>query len=199
MKKLKIIGSVLLIAVALAWLQRSLHPQPPAEQFMPAKGLGQVLAEQAAIAANDQGRAVFVYMPSGEIEGPAQLEGFQNALGQHKHITLTATKTINPMETASGKLTFNQYAAIINEYSNASVIVFAVGVTSFTGAQMATLPQPSPKLVVMDWKPGDADRGMEAGLVKAVVSTRRLTSVPTDHPKTSGQWFDRYYDLMTPH
>ena len=165
---------------------------------MPAYGLGQVLAEQAAIAMNGKGQAVFVFMSGGEIEGKATLEGFQRSLGEHKQITLVATKIINPVETAMGKLTFDKFAAILNEYPKVDVIVFNLGVTSITDAQMAALPQPSPKLVVMDWKPGDAERGMKAGLVKAVVTTRRLTSLPMDHPKTPGQWFDRYYDLITP-
>jgi hypothetical protein len=137
-------------------------------------------------------------MPMSSVRGKAELEGFQQTLGQHKNITLVATTTFNPSETAFGSLSFQQLATVVNEATNVDVIVSFLGVTSFTDAQMATLPNPSPKLVVMDWNPRDVQRGMKAGFVKAAVMSRRLTGMPSDHPKTPHQWFDRYYDLVTP-
>jgi ABC-type sugar transport system substrate-binding protein len=198
MKTLKIGAAVLTIAVALLLLNQTLHPKPLDEQVMPQTGVGQVLAEQAAKAMNDKGRVAVVCMPTGSVESQAQLQGFQRTLGKHKNITIAATTTFKPTEAASGKLNFQQFAQVINEHPNADVIVSFLGVTSFTDAQIASLPQPSPKLVVMDWDAGDIQRGMRAGLVKAAVTSRRLTALPTDDPKTPLQWFGRYYDLVTP-
>jgi len=195
---LKTIGAVLFIVIALAWLQRSLHPKPLDDEAMPPFGVGQVLAEEAAKAMHDKGRVVIVCMPMTSVRGLAEIDGFQRTLGQHKNIKVTATNTFKPSETAIGQLSFQQFAAVVNTNSNADVIVSFLGVTSFTDAQIATLPNPPPKLVVMDWNPNDVQRGMKAGLVKAAVMSRRLTGMPSDHPKTPHQWFDRYYDLVTP-
>lgn len=198
MKTLKIIGALILIVLALAWLQRSIHPKPLDDEAMPPYGVGQVLAEEAAKTINDKGRLAIVCMPISSERGMAEMEGFQRTLGQHKNIKLVATSTFKPSETAFGSLSFRQLATVINKDTNVGVIVSFLGVTSFTDAQMATLPNPSPKLVVMDWNPVDVQRGMEAGFVKAAVMSRRLTAIPSDHPKTPHQWFDRYYDLITP-
>jgi hypothetical protein len=198
MKTLKIIGAVLIVVLALAWLQRSMNPKPIEDEAMPPYAVGQVLAEQAAKATGDKGRLAMVWMPINSVRGQAELAGFQETIALHKHITLTATNLFKPSETAFGSMSFQQLAAVVNEDTNVDVIVSFLGVTSFTDAQMATLPNPSPKLVVMDWNPGDVQRGMKAGLVKAAVMSRRLTGIPSDHPKTPHQWFDRYYDLVTP-
>ena len=198
MKTLKTIGAVFLILIALAWLQRSLHPKPLDDEAMPPYGVGQVLAEAAAKAVHEKGRVVIICMPMTSVRGLAQMHGFQETLALHKNIKTVATNNFNPSETAIGCLSFEQFAAVVNKDSNADVIVSFLGVTSFSEAQIATLPKPSPKLVVMDWNPRDVQRGMKAGLVEAAVMSRRLTGIPSDHPKTPHQWFDRYYDLVTP-
>ena len=187
-----------MIVLALAWLQRSTNPEPLDDEAMPPYGVGQVLAEQATKALGDKGRVALVCMPMISVGGRAELAGFLETLARHKHVSLVATNLFKPSETAIGHLSFQQFTAVVNEDSNADMIVSFLGVTSFTDAQIATLPSPAPKLVVMDWSPGDVQRGMKAGLVKAAVMSRRLTAVPSDHPKTPLQWFDRYFDLVTP-
>ena len=198
MKIVKIVGALLVIGLAMVWIQRTLNPKPADEVAMPHAGVGQVLAEQAARAVNDQGRVALVYMESASVESQAQIDSFQRTLGKHKNIKLVATKTFKPMETQTGNISFQKFTEVISEYSNANVIVCCVGVTSLTDAQLEALKKSSPKLVVMNWNRGHVERGMNAGLVLAAVSSRWLTSLPTDHPKTPLQWFDRYYDLVTP-
>ena len=189
---------MLLIVLAMAWLQRSIRPKPLDDEAMPPYGVGQVLGEEAAKTINDKGRVAIVCIPMISARGMAEMDGFQRFLSQHKNIKLVTTNVFKPSETAFGSLSFQQLATVVNEDTNVDVIVSFLGVTSFTVAQMATLPNPSPKLVVMDWNQGDVLRGMKAGFVKAAVMPRRLTGIPSDHPKTPHQWFDRYYDLVTP-
>ena len=198
MNTLKIIGSFLIIVTMLAWLHRSLHPKPLDDEAMPPYAVGLVLAEQAAKTVHDNGRVVMICMPMDSVRGQAELEGFKQTLAQHKNVMLVGTNIFKRADTVVGCLTFPQFAEVMNENSNADVIVSFLGVTSFTDAQIATLPKNTPKLVVMDWNSGDVDRGMNAGLVKAAVMTRRLSALPTNHPKSPLQWFDRYYDLVTP-
>lgn len=198
MNVLKILGSLVLILIAVVWLRQSTHPKPLDDEAMPPYGVGSVLAEEAAKAVHDKGQVVLVCMPMGSVRGLAEMEGFQKTIAQHKNVHLVATNSFSPSETAIGCLTFQQFAAVVNSNSNADAIVSFLGVTSFTDTQISTLPKSCPKLVVMDWNPGDVERGMKAGLVKAAVMSRRLTGIPSDHPKTPHQWFDRYYDLITP-
>ena len=196
MKTLKIIGAILTLVIALAWINRTLHPKPLDEQALPSFGVGQVLAEEAARALKDNGRVVLVNMPLGSVECKSQLEGFQKTLRRHAHVSLIGTRNFDVAETPAGRISFPQMAAVMKDYPNADVIVSFLPVTSITDAQLATLPKPAPKLIVKDWNRDDINRGMNAGLVVAAVSTRRLTSLPSDHPKTPRQWFDRYYDLV---
>lgn len=198
MKIAKIIGAVLVIVLAMTWIQKTLNPKPADEVVMPPAGVGQVLAEQAARAVNDKGRVGLVYMESSSVESQAQMDTFQRTLATHKHIKLVATKTFKPMETQMGKITFQQFAEIVSEYSNANAIMCCVGVGALTDAQLEVLRKSSPKLVVMNWNRGAVERGMRAGVVQAAVESRMLTSLPTDHTKTALQWFDRYYNLITP-
>ena len=193
----KIIGSILLIVVAVLFIQRSQHPQPPDEQYMPGYGMGQVLAEAAAKITHDQGRVVLACQPSNLASSEAEMEGFQQSLAKHSQLKLTATRTFKPDETAMGKLPFAKFSALINENPSAEVIVCMLGILSFTDAQIASLPQPCPKLVVVDWNPADVQRGLNAGLIKAAVMSRQLTAMPTDDPKTPREWFDRYYTVMS--
>lgn len=165
---------------------------------MPPYGVGQVLGEEAVKAMHDHGRVVLVYMAVNSVQSRAVLDGFRQTIAQHKNISLADIKNFKPSETIIGTLAFSQLAEVVNEYSNVDVIVSLLGVKSFTEANMAALPKPCPKLVVMDWNPEDVQRGMNAGLIKAAVMTRRLTAMPSDHPKTAHEWFDRYYDLVTP-
>ena len=197
-KTLKVICTALLIVIAVAWLQRSLNPKPVDDEAMPPYAVGQVLAEQAVKAINDKGRVALVCMPSGAMRSQAEMEGLQQTLRNHKNITIVRTNNFKPTETSIGCLSFEQFATIMNKNSDADVIVSFLGITSFTDAQIATLPNPAPKLVVKDWNPREVQRGMKAGLVKAAVMSRRLTGIPSDNPKTPHQWFDRYYDLVTP-
>lgn len=198
MNILKIVGSILVIFFAVLWIQKTLNPQPADEVAMPHAGVGQVLAEQAAKAVNDKGLIALVYMESASAEGKAQMDSFQRTLGKHKGVRLVGTKSFKPMETQTGSITFSQFAQIVNEFSNANAIVCCVGVTSLGDEEVTTLQKTSPKLVVMNWSRAAVDRGMRAGLVSAAVASRMLTSLPSDHPKTALQWFDRYYNLVTP-
>jgi len=196
MKTLKIIAATLTVAGALFWLNHSLHPQPIDRQALPFFGVGEVLANETVRVAHDKGRVVLVNLPMDSVNSTSQLQGFQETLAGHHQITLVATKNIALRETDFGKISFPQLAAIINDYSNADVIVIFPALTSLSDAQLQTLPKPSPKLVVMDWSMGDLSRAANAGLVAAAVSTRRLTALPSDHPRTPRQWFDRYYNLV---
>lgn len=198
MKIIKIIGSVLVIALALVWIQKTLNPKPADEVAMPHAGVGQVLAEQAAKAVNDKGLVALVYMESASVESQAQIDSFQRTLGKHKDIKIVATKTFKPTETQMGNITFQKFTDLVSEYSNANVLVCCVGVPPLTDAQLATLKKTAPKLVVMNWNRDNVERGMKAGLVQAAIASRWLTSLPTDHPRTPLEWFDRYYNLVTP-
>ena len=200
MKTFKIIASVLVIIVALAWLQRAIRSKPLDAEALPPTGMGQVLAEEAAKALPKGGQVVLVSMSGGTAEDQAKLEGFNRTLGKQGKIKVIATKEfkLNEVGMGDGRIKFEQFAAVVNEHSNADVIVSFLGVNSFTEAQMASLPKPCPQFVVANWKPEDVRRGMNAGLVKAAVMNRVLRSLPTDDPKTPIQWFDRYYDLVTP-
>lgn len=198
MKIAKIIAAVLVLVVAVLWIQRTLNPGPADEVALPHAGVGQVLAEQAAKALNDKGRVALVYMDSTSVETRAQIESFQRTLGKHKGIKLVATRTFKPMETQMGSIPFQKFADLVAEFSNLNAIVCCVGIIALSDAQLEALKKTSPKLVVMNWSRGDVERGMKAGLVQAAVSTRTLTSLPTGNPKTPLQWFDRYYNLVTP-
>ena len=130
MKIIKIIGSVLVIVLALVWIQKTLNPKPADEVAMPHAGVGQVLAEQAAKAVNDKGLVALVYMESASVESQAQMDSFQRTLGKHKDIKIVATKTFKPTETQMGNITFQKFTDLVSEYSNANVLVCCVGVTS---------------------------------------------------------------------
>jgi hypothetical protein len=198
MKALKLFGSLLFIVLALAWLHRSMSSAPLDDETMPPYGIGQVLAEQAAKAMGDKGRVALVCMSMNSIGGRAELAGFQETLARHNHIKLAITNLFKSSETAIGQLSFKQFSAVVNDDADVDVIVFLLGVGSFTDAEIATLPPKCPAFVVMDWNPVFVQRGMKAGIVKAAVMSRRLTALPSDHPNTPHQWFDRYYDLVTP-
>ena len=197
MKISKPIGTLVLVVLAMGLLYRALHPQTLTELDLAAKGLGQVLAEQAVAAIHGNGRVALIYMSAGGTQDNAMLTAFKKGIGSQKNVTLIDIKSIRPGETAMGSLTFNQFAGILNQYSGADVIVLNLGITSLSAGQINSLPAPIPKLVVTDWKPDDAKRAMEAGWVKAAISPRHLSSLPTEKCVTPRQWFDNYYILTT--
>ncbi len=198
MKPIQITAAILVIVVALVCGWRAMHTQPPNDVTMPYIGLGQVLAEQAAeVLLGKEGRVVVVCMPTATAGSQAQLEGLRRALGQQRNmkITMDAFKAgdVGPMDTIS----FQQFATVVSANANADVIISFLRVAPFTDAQIAQLPHPAPKLIVVRWEPAAVQRGMSAGLVAAAVMARRWNE-SSAQPKDPRQWFDGRYQLVTP-
>lgn len=196
---MKILTTVLVIGFALVFVWRELHPNLPNDVAQPCIGLGQVLAREAARELGGQGgHVVVIYMPTASAQSQATLESLKHALGQTRGITVGVKEFKTDEVGAMDMISFKQFAAVMNECADAKVIISFLGVNQpLTSIQIAQLPQPLSKLIVVRWNPAEAKRGLASGLVSAAVLSRVGSSLPAGHPETPIQWFDHYYQLIT--
>lgn len=198
MKTLKIAGIIAVIGVALVFIWRSLRSQPPDELLLPAIGMGQMLADEVVRELpSASGRVVVLCRAATSAQDQATLEAFRKALRQHKQLTISL-KTVPNEDVGVMEYISLQTFAEATRTAPADVIVTFFQVKSFADASAAQLPQPFPKLIAVRWDMRDLLRGMQSGRVSAGVATRILSSLPTGHPKNPREWFDRYYELVTP-
>ena len=196
MKLNQLIGALILLVFSLWLLNWVLHPKPLDSVALPPYGLGQAFAEATAKAANDQGQVVLICLPTDSVQFRAQLEGFQKTLSRHKGIKLASIKNLGPKEVGTGSIPFKRFAELVQEQTQADVIVSFEPASSFSDELIKQLPQPCPKLVVMGLNAQQVRLGMNSGVVKAAIIPRQNSSLPSDDIKTARQWFDYYYELV---
>ena len=168
---------------------------------------GEVLANETAKLLNGQGEIVVVTFDTKVTPLPyaaAQLDAFKKALKQKSHITIRAVETVGyspggmplpPM------LSGQKYRDLINGYSGIGAIVSFAGPPELTGAEMRQLPGKLPLCLVYGSGSAQLDLKQLFGkdIVQAVVVGRLTPPDPkAARPKSTEDWFNRYYQLVTP-
>lgn len=203
--------TVILVVVVLAiagsltslWLtqrtsEAGMNPTPFAAQ-------GEVVAEEVAKLLNHRGRIIVITADTATLSQPiltTQWKSFQRALKRSPAITLLATEPVPPRDPTGPSqysLPTGWFTQIIERYADVDAIVSLVGVPVLSEAEFQRLPQRRPQIVAAAVFGMNLQQPLKQGLVQlAIVPRYEAAPASTTKPKTPREWFDRYYQIVTP-
>jgi hypothetical protein len=134
------------------------------------------------------------------------LEGFKRALKRFPGVKLQAVERVNvPLVTGimalETPLAFpeEEFSRALKKYPTADVVVSFVPPPELTHEQIAALPKPRPKLIVVALSDQPTGAPLPSDLVQVAIVKRVDDSSPPNVslPKTSMEWFDQYYMVVT--
>lgn len=207
----KLIGIIAGIVLLLSlWaIKRQIWPTLP--QINPARivSLGQVAADEAVQAVAGHGRIVAVinaqYQQSGN---PLREEftSFQNELKKHRTVSLAAIEVVpeDPDEMVLGNgCSSAQLQALLVKHATADAIVFLIDLPEWSRLQARQITPQSNQAKIVVALNGTAPTknaygGYFANGFLAVLIGARPGPSPATPPKTSREWFDKYYQVYTP-
>jgi hypothetical protein len=95
--------------------------------------------------------------------------------------------------------TAENYRAVLDQYPQVAAIISFVGTPQLTAQNIRALPSPRPKLIVVRSAQPESTRPLlEQGVVDAAVLPQVGAPPSKNPPKTTREWFDRYYLFATP-
>lgn len=197
-KIIAIITGVVLLA-ALVSLRLALRSSGPKYQPELHTSLGWELAQQTAVAVHDRGQVVAVvadvYEQSGFVLSD-QWRAFVGELKNHAAITLA------PPEVRQTGVHV-PLGDILDRLPKATAIVFFVDPPNALDLDTAASRSALPKIVVVgnpDLPTGNYYGPYLTSHIITALIIPRSTSAPTQMalPKTSREWFDKYYQVYTP-
>lgn len=163
--------------------------------------LGTVMAGKTAQLCEGKGGVVLVVSENDKDQATPYglaFDAFRKGLGNSVPVTATeVVQTPRVIMRGTEPLSAEKFAELLQKYSGADCLVSFVGVPVLTPGQIAQLPSPRPRVVVV------VTHGLpsKAMFASKVVCLAALPKPPSDQPVTSGtpqQLFDSQYQLVTP-
>jgi hypothetical protein len=163
--------------------------------------LGTVMAGKTAQLCDGKGSVVLVVSENDKNKSTPYaiaLDAFRKGLGNSVQVTATEfVQTPRVIMRGVESLPAEKFAELLQKYSSADCLVSFVGVPSLAAAQIAQLPSPRPRVVVV------VTHGLpsKALFAKKVVCLAAFPKQVSDQPVTSGtsqEIFDAQYQIITP-
>jgi hypothetical protein len=202
MQKLLLGGSLLAIAASAIWIYHyqfgsfrvntSLHQE-----------VGRVMAEETARILGRPGKIIVVTANAPNApELKVQLEAFQKNLKLLGGINIQSKVVLdpgdNPKYRPGSGLSSKHLLKIIRKHADTDAIVSFVGAPALSEQDLAQLKAPF-KLVAETHSPEKLLALLEKKiLVSAIVPRFEFPAPGPRKPQTSRQWFDRYFQVLTP-
>ena len=204
---LVIAASIIIIVVSLVSIMRTMSPGGPKVNMDRIEGLGQIAGEEAARFLGSGKTVVLVAYP----EGPSkhlklQQDALKDAL-EDGGVTVKAVESLQgndefsmgmiPME--MGGFPIEELIRIGEAHPDVDALVSMVGAPWLQADTAQSIPASLPQLIVaqgaMMIGAGDL---FSSGLVSMAIMPR--TDMPAEgaeEPKTTREWFDRYFEVVT--
>jgi len=196
---LTIAGSLVAIAASVAFLV-SRWLAPPLD-VKPNQAIGEVLAEETVRVLSGQGQVVLVTLdPSLSKAVKIQTDSFVRSLKKKRSVTIAATEYLQRADTVQGdtqkEMPSERFLSLVQTYPDAG-IVSLVGPPRLTDAEVAKLPQPPPKVLIVVRTYKELQRLFENGLLQVAIVPRVNFPAPVEKPRRLREWFDKYYQALT--
>jgi hypothetical protein len=195
-------SAILAIMASAAWIYWS--------QFGSAKqnvalhqAVGQVMAEETARLAGRLGKIVVVTVDNHTApELKIQIAAFKKHLKLLGGITIKDIVVLDPGENLKYRpgagLSTKRFLKIVRKYSGADAIVSFVGAPALTDQDLAQT-KTMPKFIAETHSPEKlVDLLQKKILLSAIVPRYEFPAPGPRNPKTSRQWFDRYFQILSP-
>jgi hypothetical protein len=131
--------------------------------------------------------------------GPPDVQAVCQAL-QKAGLRLVAKEPVPPVKTGFDIVwTAENYRAVLDKYPQATAIVSFVGTPRLSARDIQGLPSARPKLIVVRLAKAETTRPLlEQGVVDAAILPQVEPPFADRPPKTTREWFDKYYLFATP-
>jgi hypothetical protein len=202
MQKLLVAGCLLAIAGSGVWIYHyefgSSGRNTPLQQ-----AVGKVLAEETARIVGRPGKIVVVTAESsGAPELKVQFDAFQKALKLLGGITIQDKVVLdpgdNPKYRPGAGLSGKHLLKIVRKHAGADAIVSLVGAPALSEQDLGQLKAPI-KLIAETHSPEKLVALLDKKILVSAIVPRFEFPAPGPHkPQTSRQWFDLYFQILTP-
>jgi hypothetical protein len=205
MKPRKFLASLAVVAILAAgfvlWLQLS----GPRVNLRPSSAAGEVLAEEMNRLLGGAGQVVILSRQNSR-EGPdanrERVASLTAALQRHAALKLAATEWVPRPPGAMmdlGAVTQEQFLAATEKHPGAKAVVVFAGLPPWSQALKDKLSARSQRLVAVCGYGPNVHRWLESKAL-AIAVVPRLSELPagTPEPKTTREWFQREFELITP-
>lgn len=199
--------AIVVIVGSVVWIYLTLSGGRSRPRINPAplQALGERAAEEAVRLTGGSGSVVVIgyeaSMPSFQIPQQA----FEAALKQHRGLQVTAVERLTHDPTAGFGMDMGpsaeQFLGVLREHADATLVVSFAGVPYLTEPHFAQLPSPRPMIIVVLMGPMQLDPLFERDIIQAALVARFRPPEPatiTKDPETPQEWFERYYEVLTP-
>lgn len=163
-------------------------------------GLGEVLADETIKAIDSHGTVVPVlatYHTTGSTPVADEWETFAKEFKKHSGVKL-AEPVIVKLDQATGALSRNDFDNLVEKHATTGALVFFVGLPLWDAKNPLTLPRVAPKIIALDNTPQPYQPYFTSSIVTVLITSRSTPDDPAEkEPKTSRQWFDRYFQIVT--
>lgn len=193
----------LTIAGALAWIlvQQRDAAQPETRQH---RGVGEILAEETAkqLAKREKKRVVAISLQNLDPALQAQEEAFLSKLKQLcPEAELKEFYRVDPEgERRYGPglgLTARRFTRIVEHNLKADVLVSFIGTPDPGAAELQSFTNKIPRFIASTRDLTDVKKLLEKKWLRAAVVPRFVFPAPATEPKTTREWFDRHYQVVT--
>ncbi|HUK81709.1 MAG TPA: hypothetical protein VLZ12_03665 [Verrucomicrobiae bacterium] len=131
--------------------------------------------------------------------GPPDVQAVCQAL-QRAGLKVVAKHPVPPVKTGYDIVwTAEDYRAVLEQYTRVAALVSFVGTPRLSDSDIQGLPSARPKLIVVRLaKPETTRPLLEQGVVDAAILPQVEPPFADRPPKTTREWFDKYYLFVTP-
>jgi len=194
--------AVLAIAVSLAWMLWFSFGSSN-QNAMLHRAVGQVMAEETVRVVAKPGKIVVVTVDCHVApELKPQIDAFKKRLKELGTITVKDTIELdakdNPKYRPVAGLSAKRFLKIARKNTDADAIVSFVGAPELTIEEIAQMKVP-PKFIAETHSPEKLAALVEKKiLLSAIVPRYEFPAPGPRKPKTERQWFDRYFQILSP-
>ena len=195
-------GLVLVIVACWAWIYLN-QSKLPLDNVPLHQGVGEVLAEQTIKLLGSTGQIIIVaIIPRDFPELTIQLTAFEKALQRASTISIQQKVFLEPNDPKYGLgrgLSPKRLLQIVQKHPAADAIVSFIGAPNFADNELEQMAKAHPKFLAETHSAERTLKLLEKGALHVAI-VPRMSAAPAGsrHPHTPRQWFDRYFQLVTP-
>jgi hypothetical protein len=201
-QKLIAAGAIVAILVSAAWMywfQFGTSRQNVRLQ----RAVGEMMAAETSRVVGHAGKVVIVTVGGGAApELKLQIDAFQKQLKLLGGITIKDTVVLdaadNPKYRPGAGLSAKHFLKIVRKHPTAAAIVSFVGAPELTEQELAQM-KTVPRLIAETHSPEKLMNLLDKRVLLAAIVPRFEFPAPGPRkPETSRQWFDRYFQILSP-
>jgi hypothetical protein len=167
------------------------------------QAVGQVMAEETSRVVDHRGKIVVITMDNRTApELKVQLEAFQKQLKLLGGVAIKETVALdpgdNPKYRPGAGLSAKRFLKLVRKNQEVDALVSFVGSPELTDEELAQM-KAVPKLIAETHSPEKLLNLLEKKvLLSAIVPRYEFPAPGPRRPQTSRQWFDRYFQILSP-